>query len=371
MDSSNNILSGDINSLKEYRSFVENYENSKTLKEQSAQEEKRLEKDLTLNKKNLKDNIDATVRKRRLEVADKFDEEIEKDRDKIKKIKSKREKAKEKGVKGRIEEETSELTTQNNELKRNIKNTLKEDKLPKICYSNIYYTLYFTKGVGEGFICALMIILMFLILPAAVYLALPMEKLPKKFEIPGFALTYFVVIVIAFFVYKLIGDKTKHRHKETLTSVRSIKDQIYSNKRQIKKIAKSIQKDKNEEMYGLGDFDNSIKEVEDDIASINQKKEEALSNFDVNVQPEIVAEIENRELPRINEIEFNYNEVVKKHAELEDTVKQMGLKLSTDYEAYLGKNFSDLARIDELITIMETGKAVTVSDAVNAFRTKE
>ena len=366
----NNILSGDLRSLKEFRNIVEQYEEAKTLCAQSASEEKRLEKELTINKKNLKDTIDSTVKKRRNEVEDKFDEEISKDKDKLKKIQNKREKAKNIGVKGRIAEETSDLTDQNNELKKNIKSSLKEIKMPRFCGSGFYFTLYFTKGAAEVFICAVMIILMFLIVPAAVYLALPFEKLPEKYNIPAFAITYFVVVVIVFFVYKIIGDLTKRKHEEELRAVRALRDRIDSNKKQISNITKSITKDKNEDMYGLEDFDSQIKALEDDIAKIIADKEAALKNFDESSSVNIVAEIENREMPRINEIENSYNEMAGRHAELEESVKQMGLKISTDYEAYLGKEYTDTVRLDEIISIMETGRATTVSEAINVYNTK-
>ena len=80
-------------------------------------------------------------------------------------------------------------------------------------------------------------------------------------------------------------------------------------------------------------------------------------------------EIENRELPRIQEIENNYKDMMTKHNELEDTVKQLGIKLSTEYESYLDKSFSNVNKIDELIEIMETGKATTIADAIQIYKT--
>ena len=62
-----NILSGDVGTLREYRALVEDYNNSKVLNEQAKAEEKRLEKELAINKKNLKDDIEITVKKRRSE----------------------------------------------------------------------------------------------------------------------------------------------------------------------------------------------------------------------------------------------------------------------------------------------------------------
>ncbi len=370
MEENSNILNGDLTSLRGYRSLVEEYDNARAMSGQAAAEEKRLEKELALSKKNLRDNIESTVKKRRSEVADKFNDEIGRSQDRLRKVKSKREKAKDKGVKGRIAEETADLTEQNKELRKNIRAELKSAKLPGFCGSGFYFMLYFTKGAAEVLGCALMIILMFLLLPAAVYLALPLEKLPEAWTIPSFAITYFVVIIIVFFIYKIIGDITKHRHNEELKSVRTLHDRIVSNKKQIAVIRRSITRDKNEEMYGLGDFDSQIKTIEDEINQITRDKDAALKNFDEVTGAEVKAEIENREMPRINELEAGYNETVKHRESLDASVKNLGLKISTEYEAFLGKDFTDTAKLDELISIMETGRAATVSEAISVFRAK-
>lgn len=366
----NNILSGDINALKEFRSLVENYDNSRELNEQAEAEEKRLEKELAINKKNLKDDIEITVKKRRNEVSDKFDKEIDKDEDKLKKIRNQRSKAKDKGIKERIADETSDLRTQNKDLRAGIKTSLREEKLPGFCGWGFYFVLYFTKGVGEIFLCALMIILMFLLLPTALYILLPFEKIAQEYHIFLFALTFFVVFLIVFFAYKIIGDQTKHKHKDALQSIRFQRDQIYSNNKQIRKISHSIRRDKNEEMYNLGDFDVKIQEIENDISIITQNKADALRAFDETTKPAIIQEIEGRELPRIHEIENKYNEIASKHGELEDTVKQLGIKLSTEYESYLDKSFTDIAKIDELISIMETGGAATIGEAIQVYKNR-
>ncbi len=371
MDETGNILSGDLNSLKAYKDIVMAYDDACNQKSLTEAEEKRLEKDLALNRKNLRDNIESTVKKRRSEVADKFDNEIDKAQDKLKKIRGQRGKAKEKGVKERISDETADLRGQNKELKHNVKTALKNEKLPKFCGSGFYFTLYFTKGPGEIFLCALMIIIMFLLLPAAVYVALPLEKLSEGMKIPSFAITYFVVVLIVFFIYKIIGDQTKHKHNDGLRGIRLLRDQINGNRKQIRNIATAIKRDKNEDMYGLHDYDAKIQELESEINTITAEKNDALKNFDDNTRAEITAEIEGREMPRINDIEARYNDTVKQREEFEDAVKQTGLKLSTDYEAYIGKDFSDISRLDELIGIMETGRAATVSEAINVYRTKE
>lgn len=360
-----NILSGDITVLSEYRELVKEHAEVKAAFAEATSKEKELEKDASSRRKNLKETIESTLKKRRGEVSEKFDKEIDGFEDKLKKIKAKRGKAKDKGVKERIAEETADLVAQNKVLKKNIATALKEEKLPKFCGSGFYFTLYFTKGPGEIFICALMIVLAFLLLPGAVYLALPLKTLKANYPVPVVAVTYFVIIVILFFVYKIIGDKTKHKHRDALKSIRELRDSVTGNNKQISNISKAIKRDKNEEMYNLEDFDAQISELESQINQITSEKEAALANFDNSSSQAIKAELEGREMPKIEEIEAELREVSAKKAELEEVVRQKGLRLSTDYEAYLGKDYSDIKKLNGLFEIMETGQAATIGEAIN------
>ena len=260
------------------------------------------------------------------------------------------------------------MCAQNKELKGNIRSSLKGERLPKFCGSGFYFTLFFTKGAGEVFICALMIIIAFLLLPSLIYLIMPFENLGKTMSIVALALTFFVVIVIICAIYILISNATKKKHEAGLRSIRELRDRVNGNKKQIKKIAKAIRRDKNEDMYGLGDFDEKIRNSEAEIQRICQEKEAALINFDDTVSPEIIAEIEAKELPRIQDIENQYNETINQLEGIEAIIKETSLKISSDYEAYIGKDFSSKAKIDELIAIMEGGKAQTVSEAINCYK---
>ena len=365
-----NILKGDINSLRAFRDIVDRNVNARNQVELNLIEEKRLEKELNLNKKNLKDNVDSTVKSRRNQVAAQFDSEMGKEEDKLRKAKSKRDRAKEKGVKERIAEETADLELQNKEIKGNIRTELKGARLPRFCGSAFYFTLYFTKGFGEVMTCALMVILMFLFLPGGIYALLPIDLDKRVSAIILLAVVYFVVIVLCCFVYIIIGKKTKSSNEEKLKEIRVLRDRVNGNKKQIKKITKSIRKDKNEDMYGLGDFDEKIRAIESEIQRISGEKEAAILNFDENVKPTIVKEIENKELPRIEELEKKYNEAVDNREAMEEIVKETGLKISSDYEAYLGKEYTNLAKIDRLMSVMESGKATTVSEAIEVVKTE-
>ena len=94
--------------------------------------------------------------------------------------------------------------------------------------------------------------------------------------------------------------------------------------------------------YELGDFDARIKEVEDEIKRISDEKEKALLNFDENISNDIVKEIESKEMPRINDLQKEYDETVSQKESLEEIVKETSLKISSEYEAYIGKEYTNL-----------------------------
>ncbi len=367
LEESGNILSGDIYRLRNYRELVLEYTGAEESYQTALLDEKKVEKELAQQKKELKELKESTVKKRLAEVTDKYDQEILKEENRLKKMVTKRGKAKEKGVKLRIEEETLELVDQNKELKRNIKASLKSEHLPSICKRDLYYILYFTNGIVEATMFALIVILMLLVFPVTVYAFLPLNEYP---EIPAFAVTYFTLVILIYLIYKFIGDHTKKKHEPTLRAVRQMKDQIAGNKKQIRNISKSIKKDKSDAAYELDDYDLNITKLKDKIVKIRADKEEAIKNFNDKTQNEIIMEIEKKESPQINKTENKSAQIKVQREALAEKEQQIGLKISTDYIAYIGKEFSEVSKIDELLKIMETGKAKVVSEAIDIFKSE-
>lgn len=360
----NNVLSGDINCLREYRNLVQEHAEAVRMSYETEGEMKAAEKELNTARKALKDNIDSVVKKRREEASVRFDDEIGKDQDKLKKVKNQRNKAKDKGIKNRIKDETADLSKDNDNLKKEIRDAFKSERIPVFCSSDLYFALYMTKGIREILTCVITVVVMLLIFPFALYVILPFENLPVA---PVLAITYFVVAALVILAYKMIGDRTRVPYIETLRSARVVKDKIASNKREMAKIAKSIKKDKNEEGYDLEGYDKKIKKLEADIDSTMRSKEDALKFFDESSKKDIIGEIESREMPKINELEDKYNAVTEENAKMNDKSKKLGLELASNYETYLGNEYSDTEKIDALLNIMETGRAATISEAIAEY----
>ena len=123
-------------------------------------------------------------------------------------------------------------------------------------------------------------------------------------------------------------------------------------------------------MYELGDFDEKISGIDGEIQRINSEKEAALINFDDNIRPSIVSEIESKEMPRINDLENNLNEAIKDKETMEAVVKETTLKITSEYEAYIGKEFTNIDKLNELVKIMEGGQAKTISQAIDIYKSQ-
>lgn len=373
MEENKNFLSGGLDDLLEYQKHAKKLAQVKASNSQAKAEVSRLSREIAASKKSLKDNIDSTIRKRRGEIAATYNVEIDKENDRLKKAKLARQKAKEDSVRERIVEETADLTNQNLELVKTIKNELENAKLPKFCGSSFYFALYYTKGPIEIAISIISLIVAFLAIPSLLYIALPFEKwtdnYTNRYTLPSFAILYFVIIVAMFMLYKLIGDRTKQRCDSELKFIRSMKDSIAGNKKKINKITRSIKHnvDKEEDMYDLSEQDAQIKACVDEIAHITEDRDKALADFDNETAAHIKEEIERRELPAIEKLEKEHDEATKSGKHYDEEEKKLSIKIANEYEKYIGKEFSDPAKLENVIKIMERGSAETISEAINIY----
>ena len=73
-------------------------------------------------------------------------------------------------------------------------------------------------------------------------------------------------------------------------------------------------------------------------------------------------------MPRINDIENNLNSADKDKESMEEVVKETTLKITSEYEAYIGKDFTNVEKLDALIKIMEGGQAETISQAIDIYK---
>jgi hypothetical protein len=223
--------------------------------------------------------------------------------------------------------------------------------------------LYRTRKLSDVFI--------YLVAIALVYAAVPfgLTCIPD-FPLWGMILYYVIVILIQSFINKMIVEKTIVHHGSTIDEARRLKDNMHGNQKKIKKIAKNIRTDKNEDMYGLENYDEKLAALREDIKRIEKEKEAALDDFEKTVKADIIAEIEGRENDSINAMKSELEKRNAEHLRLENLVKEQRIYISSNYEAYLGKEYVTEERLQGLKQLMTTEGFATIGQALAAYKEK-
>ena len=223
--------------------------------------------------------------------------------------------------------------------------------------------LFRTRGFLDAFIYAVIIIVLFAGIPLGLQF------------IPGFPkwglILYNFLIASAFITaVKMLYDKTVIGKTDALDEVRKDKSEIKINNRKIKRIEKQIKNDKNEEMYGLEGYDDKIAELRNELSKAEKNKSDALDKFERTTKPDIIAEIEGRSSDKINAMTSELDKLKNTHQNLDKLVNEQRIYISSNYEAYLGKDFMDVEKLQELNNIMKTSGVSSIGQAVALYKAR-
>ena len=181
---------------------------------------------------------------------------------------------------------------------------------------------------------------------------------------------YFVVVTIELTVVKVIYDKTVVPHGDTIAKARRVKYDIVTNQKKMKRIEKSIRKDKNEEMYGLSDFDYKINEINDSIRNIENAKAKAIEQFNATTKADIIAEVQGRNEENLTNMTNQLNACEAEREKLDSLIKEQRAYISSNYEAYLGREFTNVDKLVDLSDFMREDPALTISQAIAKYKSK-
>lgn len=360
-----NILAGNVLRLNQIKSDIKEHNADKEKVESVKAAVRELEKSIDSSEKIVKDEIESTLKKRREAVEAGFDKEIDNDEDKIKKILADRDKAKSRGIKERIAFETSSLREDNKGMKDEIREAFKRNRIPGCCNTRLFLSIFMTNGLRDIFVCIVTFVVIFAAIPALIYYAAK--------DLPDWSLIiiYFVITAIVSLIYKLLNDKVKFLHLETIQELQKTRARINENRCKINKIVKAIKKDKNEDAYGLGKFDEKVDALRKDVEMIQGKKTIALDEFENTVRPDIISEIDGKDRARIEALKAERNKNKSALEELEKRVKEQRIYIATNYEAYIGAELATPEKLEALSEIMNTGGAETIGKAIAVYNTKK
>lgn len=361
-----NVLSDGIETLNTMKEHLLELDGYKEKNDQLTIEEKRLEKAIQIKERDIQDEIIVTLKKRREEVEQAFDEQINKLKSKIKKAHNKKEKLKDVKISERIKIETADLRDENKMLSIKAKNIFKQNKVPKSYNSSLYYALYFPSSIRDILIILFLVALAFLVIPCGIYFGL----LPER-KIIYLVAIYFVTIILICGLYIIINNISKSKYVDTIIQVKQLRSQIKGNKKSMKAIKKDIIKDKDESGYGLDKINQEMKELDASIEESEKQKQEAINNFENTTKLVITTEIRGKHQEELNKLKTDYDHAHNEINRIDIKIKEMTLYMANHYEAYIGKELLKIEKLNAIINIMETKGISTISEGITSFKLED
>lgn len=358
-----NILNGNQKQLEQIIGDIKEHNAKKDRLEKLAESVKDISKELDNARKEKQNETDSRIKASTDAICDGYDKSINADKDKIKTVSAERDKAKMAGVKERISAETASLRAQNDDLADQISEAFIHENISKVFNSQLFISVFNPKKLLDYIIDIAIMLVLFAAVPVVLFLV---PVIPQWVLLAYCIAAAFICIILV----KTVFRKVVLEHSETIMAAQNTRMQIKDNKKRIKKIEKNIRKDKNEDMYGLESFDSEINALHDDIAKIEDEKRSALEEFEKNTKADIVSEINERYADKISNMETELEKKKTEYDELDDLVKKQRIYISSNYEAYLGKEFINVDKLAELNSIMKSDSADTIAQALAVYNNR-
>lgn len=335
------------------------------------QQNKKLSKNIASEEKSISDEIATTIRKRRQEIQSTYDDRMDDNRARKKKVANKRDKKKEERMDKRYHEETKGLRESDKDLQVEMQTLLRKYKLPSFCGKKLYFALFYARNVKEFGLKILSFLIGFCGIPGLVTILVKKLVLDTKKDINvafWCALVAAGTFILLLLIYFAIYSRTKIKHMDALTQARSIRDKMIANKRQAKAIRHSISKDHDDSQYNLDAYDEKLDNLDAEADAIGKEKQEALRTFEEETTAMITEEINNRRLPALEALKEEKANLENEVAAEEKRFSDQTLLVANKYAAVLGEDLCRQDKLEELIAIMQEGQAETVSEAIRVYK---
>jgi len=356
----NAILHGGIDELNIIKEKVLELDGYQEKNADLLKEENRLDKLIFSKEKDLNEEIETTLKKRRNELESTYESQLSVLSAREKKVKAKKEKDKGAKMTERIADETADLRDENKAFVQEMKVKQKAEKIPAFCRTTMFFAFFMPRTPVEFLMLVLGLLLLFLVLPFGLYLWLFAEKFGEI----ALAVLYLALILLVGGVYLAINNRVKEKHLETIREIRELKNSYYKNRKTIRRIRRGIRKDADESRYGLEHYDNELSEIRADYQKLLDEEKDALNTFETKTTPQIKAEIKERYEEELTSLNQTKKEIAAEQKKTEEIVKELSLMMSKQYEIYLGKDMLTVAKLDKLISYIEKGEASDIGCAL-------
>lgn len=357
-----NILNGGVEELEEAKRAIIDDAQKNLEADEAAGLLKAKEKELNARKMFMSDKIDSTIKNRRSALEKEHNEKLDTAKKDVKEARRNKKEALSKAVGARIKEEGAELEAEIKRLKREHRALFKAAKIPGFCTTKYYYALFAPRSGADFLIFVVTIIIAVALIPNVVCALFDWRIFYK-------IILYVAIVVFFALIYFLVTIWTKAGQKVTvLEDGRPFMKQKKAARKELKKLKKAIKKDDNEQQYGLEAYDAEIARREQIFEEKAQAKENALSEFDNYTVKVIRREIEDEIIPQIESLSAEL-EAAQEDAALKRRIASEAAEyLASNYTVYLGEKYTVCEKIDELIALINEGKAANVSGALEILK---
>ena len=371
METDNSLFNQGVDYLVQARDEIVACNELDQRQKQLHEKSEKMKKVISQEDKSIHDEINATIKKRKGEIEDSYDKQLDDSRKKMKRAQDEKNKEKSDRIDKRVDVETAGAKEKSRQLKTEMKTLFKKNHVPGFCRSGLYYSLFMPKGFKEFMLLFLMIIIGLAGIPFGMYMLFSKVVLAGK---PIVEASYFMTLVIAITlvivlgIYFLIFNLTKVRHRDTIAEGRKIRNQMRANEKNIQAIKNAINKDKDESQYELGEYDDRIQQIQEELDRIAQQKQGALTEFEQQTKQEITSEINGRRLGKLEDMKRQQEAVEAESVRVAGEVKQASLAITDKYAKYLGKNICKEETLNDIISIMETEQIDTISEGLAIYK---
>lgn len=363
-----NILSEGLDTLNTIKESLLELQGYQEKSHMLVEEEQRLDDEITEKERLINNEIEALVKKRREEVSDSFEDQMDKTEARIKKVKVRKERFKDSKVSERVKLETADLEEERVLFTEEIKEVYKLDRISRIFNNNVFYSLYMPCSIKDIGIMLIVLLTVAAALPYGIYyFFLPKSETGSKAWLIA---AYVIVIAAAAGLYILVKKLSKDKHKISFDKIKGIRSKLVANHKKINALKKSIIKDKDESGYGLEKFQEEISELEEQKKSISNEQKKALVAFESSTKNAIAEGVWQNYQKEMDELRQKHDEVYEEEKNTENLSKEFAIEIAKRYEAYVGKEMLNLKSIDDLIKIIEASEASTINEAIQVYRRK-
>ncbi len=356
-----NILNAGSAELTALRERLVKLEQEKSHNEDVLKQIAALQKEADKRRKAMNDEIETTLKKRKDAIEDNFDGQIAGLNRELKKLRADRQKEKESLVSDKVTAETADLREEVKAIRHDIKALISEKKLPFITRYWVFYALFMPRSAVEIIFTIGMFILIFMLFPVGLASLLDGMLFGETWT-P--AIIYILDILIFGGAYVLVNNLVKEKLHDDIKVITDMRTRIRLKNREIKLVKRGIEKDTDESGYNLEAFDTAIHNKEDSVKRLETERKGALNDYNSNIRPALIEEIQGRLQPEIDALRKQVDELQNEQRKLSDFLKEETIELTKSYEPYLGKNNMNAAALQKIAACINEGKAQTVGEAI-------